>query len=71
MLIFTKKPVITKKVGIIKDRMPLFANGYTLPKFTICTRITKTIKIALKKSISLLYFIWKTTILYPESREWI
>lgn len=54
---FTKYPVITRKVGIINDKIALFANGCILPKFTMCTRITKHIKIALKKSMSLLYFI--------------
>lgn len=37
--------------------MAIFALGYVSPKFTICTSMTRHIKTARKKLMSLLYFI--------------
>lgn len=57
LLMLTKYPVIIRKVGIINAEMAIFAFGYMSPKFTICTSITRHIKTARKKLMSLLYFI--------------
>ena len=48
---------MNRNVGIINANIELLANGYRLPKFTIWTRMTKTIRTALEKSSSLLCFI--------------
>lgn len=57
LLMLTKYPVIIRKDGIINAEMAIFALGYISPKFTICTSITRHIKTARKKLMSLLYFI--------------
>ena len=57
LLIFTKQPVSIKKAGIKNDKIELFIDGYMWPKFTICTRITKLIRMLLNKLISLLCFM--------------
>lgn len=57
LLMLTKYPVIIRKDGIINAEMAIFAFGYMSPKFTICTSMTRHIKTARKKLMSLLYFI--------------